>query len=61
MMIGVAQVIGTKPTLNLLFSNLPVLSFTAALTLSRGIMLAIAAAKVPPPTKLMNSRRLRSL
>ncbi len=61
MMIGVAQVIGTKPMLSFFFSNGPSDSFTAALTESIGIIDPRIAAIVPPPTIPMNERRLISL
>jgi hypothetical protein len=61
MMIGVAQVIGTKPTLSLVFSSGPMLSISAALACAIGKMVARAAATVPPPSSCMKRRRLMSL
>ena len=60
-MIGVAQVIGTKPTFSLVFSSLPRDSFTAALAFSIGNTLPRTAAAVPAPIIFMKLRRLCSL
>jgi len=61
MMIGVAQVIGTKPMFRSVFSGVPRLSRIAALALSIGKTEASAAATVPPPSMPMNDRRPMSL
>ncbi len=60
MMIGVAQVIGTKPMFRSVFSGLPSVSSSAAFALSIGKIEASAAAAVPPPTSPMKERRLIS-
>jgi hypothetical protein len=60
MMIGVAQVIGTKPMFRSVFSGLPSVSSSAAFALSIGKTDASAAAAAPPPTRPMKERRLIS-
>src|SRR6056297_436447 len=61
MMIGVAQVIGTKPMFRSVFSGGPRLSRIAALAASMGKTDARAAAIVEPPIMPMNERRPMSL
>src|SRR4030095_4552465 len=57
MMIGVAQVMGMKPTLRSRFSGGPSLSWASALAAASGKTEASAAAAVPAPTCLRKSRR----
>ena len=49
MMMGVAQVMGTKPTLSLVFSSGPDASMAAALIASMGSKVPRMAARLPPP------------
>ncbi len=57
MMIGVAQVIGMKPTLRSFFSGGPSLSWARALAAATGKTEASAAVAVEAPTRRRNSRR----
>ncbi len=61
MMIGVAQVMGTKPTFSFFFSSAPFISAANALAAPSGKMVEMAAAAVPAPTARKNIRRLTSV
>src|ERR1700687_734132 len=58
MMIGVAQVIGTKPIFNSFFSNAPALSRASALAAPSGKMLESEASTAPAPRLCKSSRRV---
>ena len=60
MISGVAQVIGMKPILRLVFSSAPCFSCAMACMLATGNTLAMAAMAVPLPTALMKRRRTAS-
>ena len=60
MMIGVAQVIGTKPMLRSVFSGVPSVSSRAALAASIGKTDARIDAMAPPPIIPMKERRWMS-
>src|SRR5437867_2842900 len=60
MMIGVAQVIGMKPTFRSFFSGGPGLSWASVLAADIGKTDATAADAVAAPTRARNSRRLGS-
>ncbi len=60
MMIGVAQVIGMKPTLRSFFSGAPA-SANASVAVLSGKNCEIAASAVEAPTDFRNARRAASL
>ena len=57
MMIGVAQVIGIKPTFNLVFSSFPGAAAKASLAIAIGNNAATADIAVDEPTAFKNPRR----
>jgi hypothetical protein len=60
MMIGVAQVIGTKPTASFVFSSCPADSAASARAAWSGKMSLMAASAVEAPTARRKRRRLTS-